>query len=538
MDVGLFDYVQLGVAAVFTVDPMFSVFGVPVSTTIVMVFFGLLAGILVGAVPGLSGPFAMAVSLPILLSTFGFHASALLPVLGFLIGLMKGSTLGGAVPAILFNTPGTPDSVMTTLDGYPMARNGQAGKALRVAHFASVSGDTVSDLVLISCAPFLAVLVEKYLDYPEKAALIVLAMAFIAAVVGASVIKGLLSALFGMFCASIGTGEDSTPRLTFGIDALAGGFPLIAAVLGVLIMGELFKSIEDLAVGQRESKKMPSVKQHGDNKLHWRDIKSLLPYIGSSATIGTIIGALPGIGSTLAATLGYTAGKKIHERRKTPGPAFGQGAPQGLASTEAANSAVSGSNLIPVLSLGIPGNVAAVFILLAMDSIGGLNPGPNVFRMTADAINPELVMVIGLFAMMMFANLLNWSIGGVFMRSLGVMQHVPPRILMPVVLLVTLTAVYVQEGKMFSVFTAVAFGIIGYFMRRLGISVLPFVIAFILADDFERTVRQAFAVSGADPWFLFKSPLAVVFLVGAVLVATLLSRNPVGKQVVQHADKD
>ena len=158
---------------------------------------------------------------------------------------------------------------------------------------------------MISCAPFLAVFVEKYLDYPEKAALIVLAMAFIAAVVGASVIKGLLSAMFGMFCATIGTGEDATPRLSFGIDALAGGFPLIAAVLGVLIMGEIFQAIEDLARSSREDKVMPSVKQHGDNRLHFSDVRKLMPTIGVSALIGTIVGALPGIGSTLAATLGW-----------------------------------------------------------------------------------------------------------------------------------------------------------------------------------------------------------------------------------------
>ncbi len=530
----LLDYVQLGLHAVFTADPVAVPLGVPISITLVMVFSGLLGGIVVGAIPGLSGPFAMAVSLPILLSSFGFSASALLPTLGFLIGLMKGSTLGGAVPAILFNTPGTPDSLMTTLDGYPMAKNGQAGKALRVAHFSCVAGDTFSDLVLITCAPFLAVLVERFLDYPEKAALIVLAMAFIAAVVGTSVIKGLLSALLGMFIATIGTGDDSTPRLTFGIAGLAGGFPLVAAVLGVLILGEIFKSIEEIALSHREDKALPSVRQHGDNKLHLRDVRRLAPYIGVSAVIGTIIGALPGIGSTLAATLGYTAGERMH-KGKIP---FGKGAMEGVASTEAANAAVSGSNLIPVLSLGIPGNVAAVFILLAMDSIGGLNPGPNVFRMTTDAVNPELVMVIGLFSLMMLANVLNWTIGGVFMRSLGVMQHIPARILMPVVLLVTLTAIYVQEAKMLSVYVAVGFGLIGYLMRRLGMSVLPFVIAYILADDLERLIRQAFAVSGANPWFFFKSPLAIAFLVAAAIVAVFLSRNSIGKEVVRHADKD
>lgn len=534
MSVELIDYVRLGLAAVFTADPLVVVAGIPVSTTLVMVFFGLVGGIVVGAIPGLSGPFAMAVSLPILLSTFGFNASALLPTLGFLIGLMKGATLGGAVPAILFNTPGTPDSVMTTLDGYPMARNGQAGKALRVAHFACVSGDTFSDLVLITCAPFLAVLVERFLDYPEKAALIVLSMAFIAAVVGSSVVKGLLSALFGMFCASIGTGEDSTPRLAFGIDGLAGGFPLVAAVLGVLILGEIFQTLEALAAGRQGEAVLPDVRQHGDNRLHLRDVRRLLRYIFPSALIGTVIGALPGIGSTLAATLGYTYGQRTHKG----GIPFGQGAMEGVASTEAANAAVSGSNLIPVLSLGIPGNVAAVFILLAMDSIGGLNPGPNVFRLTHDQVNPELVMVIGLFSLMMLANLLNWTVGGAFMRSLGVMQHIPARILMPSVLLVTLTAVYVQEGKMLSVWVALGFGVVGYLMRRLGISVLPFVIAYILADDFERTVRQAFSASGSDPWFLLRSPIALAFLVLAVVVALFLGRNPVGRRVVAHADRD
>ena len=156
---GLLDHIWLGIVTVFTADPMFSILGLPISTTIVMVILGFLGGIFVGATPGIGGPFAMAISLPILISIFGFNPDALLPVLGFLVGIMKGSTIGGAVPAILFNTPGTPDSLMTTLDGYPMTKKGKPGKALRIAHFSSVSGDTFSDIVLITCAPFLAILV-------------------------------------------------------------------------------------------------------------------------------------------------------------------------------------------------------------------------------------------------------------------------------------------------------------------------------------------------------------------------------------------
>ena len=515
------DHVWLGILAVFTADPVFSIVGIPISITITMVFFGFILGIVVGATPGLGGVSAMAVSLPILISVFGFNADALLPVLGFLVGVMKGSTIGGAVPAILFNTPGTPDSLMTTLDGYPMTRNGQSGKALRVAHFSSVSGDTFSDIVLITSAPFLAILVERFLDFPEKAALIILSLAFISAVVGRNVWKGLLAALLGMFFAFIGRGEDGYPRLSLNTEALGNGFPLISAVLGVLIIGEVFKALEDMWREMRETSEIAKIEESGDNKLRRADIKKILPYIGTSAVIGTAVGALPGIGSTLAATLGYASGRRMHKGDKT----FGDGVPEGVAATEAANSSVAGANLIPVLSLGIPGNVAAVFIILATESIGGFNPGPTVFRIIPNEINPEMVIVFGLFTAMIFANILNWTIGGVFMRSMGVMVRIPKQRLLPIVLLLTLTAIYVQQTSMFAIYITLFFGLIGYVMRKLDFSVLPFVIAFILANNLEEAMRQAFAATGSDPWFLFASPISIAFIALAVFVTVFFARN-------------
>ena len=486
-----------------------------------MVFFGFVLGVIVGATPGLGGPMAMAISLPILISIFGFEASALLPVLGFLVGIMKGSTIGGAVPAILFNTPGTPDSLMTTLDVYPMTQKGKAGKALRIAHFSSVSGDTFSDVVLIVAAPSLAILVEQFLDFPEKAALIILSLAFIASVVGANVWKGLLAAMLGMFFAYIGTGEDAYPRLSLGTDGLASGLPLVSVILGVLILGAIFESLENMWREMQEKAVITKVEMSGDNRLHFSDIKSILPFIGLSASLGTMVGALPGIGSTLAATLGYASGKRIHRGDIK----FGEGAPQGVAATEAANSSVAGANLIPVLSLGIPGNVSAVFIILAMESIGGFNPGPAVFRLMPDQINPEMVIAFGLFTAMIFANFLNWTLGGVFMRSMGIMIRVPKQRLLPVVLLLTVTSIYVQQTSMFAIYVTVFFGMIGYFMRRLDLSVLPFVIAFILANNLEEAMRQAFAVTGANPWFLFASPVSMGFMGLAVLVILFFSRH-------------
>ncbi len=523
------DYIWLGILAVFQGPEMVSLFGVAISVTLAMILFGFLLGIAVGATPGLAGPIAMAISLPILISIFGFTPDALLPVMGFLIGVMKGATVGGAVPAILFNTPGTPDAFMTTLDGHPMTRNGQAKKALRIAHFSSASGDTFSDVVLILCAPFLAVLVEAYLDLPEKTALLILSLAFIASVIGGSVGKGLISLGLGLLAAYVATGEDFYPRLSFGTQTLAEGFPIATAVLGVLILGEVFKSIEDLWVEKKSSGTIAPIADKGDQRLHWADIRRLMPYIGRSAVIGTAIGALPGIGSTLAATLGYTVGKGRHARRKAPDDKpFGEGAPEGIAATEAANSSVSGANLIPVLSLGIPGNAAAVFLILAAESIGGFNPGPTVFNFTKDVVNPELVIAFGLFTAMMIANLLNWTIGGIFMRSMGVMIRIPKHILLPVVLLLTLTAIYVQETRMSAMWFAIGFGILGYLMRRLGISPLPFVIAFILGAKLEETARQAFAATGGDAFFLFTNPVALAFMVLAAAVI-LFSLRPARK---------
>ena len=520
---GVWDHIIAGVLVVFQSAP---VLGIPI--VILMVFGGFLLGITVGATPGLAGPMAMAISLPILISIFGFSSDALLPVLGFMIGIMKGATVGGAVPAILFNTPGTPDAYMTTLDGYPMAQKGEARKALRVAHFSSASGDTFSDIVLVVCAPFLAIVVEKYLDLPEKAALLILSLAFIASVIGGSVGRGVISMGLGLLVAMIATGEDFTPRLTMGYPELSRGIPVASAILGVLILGEVFKALEDIYCGKTQAK-LVKLDSKGKSGLTFSDLCKLFPYIGRSAVIGTCVGALPGIGSTLAATLGYSAAKTIHASKKAPNaPSLGEGVAEGIAATEAANSSVSGANLIPVLSLGIPGNAAAVFLILAMESISGFTPGPAVFKLNSDnTINPEMVMVFGIFTAMFMANFLNWTVGGVFMRWVGIMVRIPKKYLLPIVLLLTLTAIYVQETSMLAIWITLFFGFLGYVMRRIGMSPLPFVIAFILGGKLEDTARQAFSATGSDPYFLFSSPVAFTFMVMAIFVIFYNLRKPI-----------
>jgi len=549
---GIGEHIAEGIAAVFMTGGGAEFLGIGLPLPLLMVLFGLVTGIVAGSIPGIAGPMVMAVALPILIGVFGYDQSAFLPVMGFLIGVMKGATAGGAVPAILFNTPGTPDALMTTLDGYPMTKNGKAFKALRVAHFSSVSGDTLSDIVLFIGAPFLAVIVEAYLDLPEKAALILLSLCFIAAIVGRPVSKGIIAVGLGLFAASIGSGDDFTPRLAFGFDELGGGLPLASVILGTLVIGEVFMALHGMRL-QSATRGVPT--RHpvtGDNRLPWREKRQLLSYIAPSATLGAAIGALPGIGSTMAATLGYSAARRRWEAAMERGAGsglndapsenatgdrvkfagnkigfdasgkrlpFGTGVPQGVAATEAANSAVSGANLIPVLSLGIPGNTAAVFLILAMASIDGINPGPSVFSLPSAGFNPEMVLAFGLFAMMACANLLNWVGGLHLMRLMGNMIRIPPQILMPSVLVLTIAAIHVQDPSLTAVLWLVAFGLLGFFMRLTQIPVLVFVIAFILGRPLERTARE-------DPFFLVSSPISIALMLASIGVLVYFARRP------------
>lgn len=525
------EYVARGVADVFfTADGGFD--WLPLG----MVFSGLILGIVIGATPGLNGPFAMALSLPILISFFGVNDEALLPILGFLLGIMKGATLGGAVPAILFNTPGTPDAFLTTLDGYPMAKRGQGLKALKIAHFSSVSGDTFSDMVLFLTAPVLAVFIENVLDLPEKAALIILSLSFMAAVAGNSVTKGLVVGVLGMLLALVGTTLSGYgPRMTFGIAALGNGLPLTSAVLGVLVLSEVLVGIEQVTRDRLSHLAEMKTVSGADNSFGWRDIKQIMPRVCTSAVIGTIVGALPGLGTTLAATLGYDAARRLSKHPEK----FGTGLPEGVAATEAANSAVSGANLIPVLSLGIPGNFAAVFIILAVESVGEFTLGPSVFRFTeikviegyGTIINKDLVIAFAIFTLMVLANFFNWTIGGWIMRFLGILARVPKSLMLPVVLLITLTAVYAQDGGFVAIWVVIAFGALGYILRKLDVSILPFVIGFILAPRLEELVRGGYSASGNDALFLLKSPIALAFLVMAVLIVVLVGRRSMKKDL-------
>lgn len=464
-----------------------------------LVAFGVFVGIVVGAIPGLNGPMAIAIAIPL---TF-----VLTPVaaISFLVGINKGANFGGAISAILMNVPGAAEAIATTFDGYPLARKGKPLKALKMALYASVVGDTFSDLVLILVAAPFAILALT-MGPAELAALMLFALTFIAAVVGKSMTKGLIAGAMGIFASTIGLDpEASTPRMTFDVLDLEEGIPLLAMVIGMLALSEIMIQIEDRtrdrAAGRDTGvnafdKNTP----HEDRIVTGPEFRASFRTMMRSAMIGTVIGAIPGLGSTLAGFLGYGAAKRASKHPEE----FGKGALDGVAGAEAANSATVGANLIPTLALGIPGNLSAAILISAL-IIHGLTPGPLIFEQHG-------AVLYGLFGAMLVANFFNLFIGQAGLRLFAWILGLPNQYIHPVIVLLCFSGAYLITQSMFAVGLMVGFAILGYIMRKLDYSLVAFIIAFILGPLFEDTLRQTLVLFEDNPADLLERPIAILFV--------------------------
>jgi len=481
--------------------------------TVLLVAAGVMLGLFVGAIPGLNGPMAIAIAVP---ATFYLEPIA---AVGFLVGIMKGSTVGGAVPAILMNTPGTPDAMITTLDGYPLAQKGQSGKALKMAHLSSVTGDTFSDIVLFEAAAPLSVL-AMMMGPVEQSAVVFFSICVLAALIGDNPLRGLVVASLGFVLASIGQApEEATPRLAFGFAELEDGIPLVAVGMGVLVLGEIVHAIAGRRVSAKGSVAPPSTGD--DARLSLAEYLSVRGTMARSAVIGTLIGAVPGIGSALAATIGYSAARRAS---KTP-EKFGKGTIEGVAATEAANSAVSGANLIPLLTLGVPGNVAAAFLMGAL-IIHGIIPGPTLMR-------DEGQLVFSIFTCMVIANLCNLIIGRMGLNLFGLVARVSAIYIFPTVILLCMAGAWVSGGGAVGLVLLGVFGAFGYLLRVMKFSVVIFIIAFVLGRIWEFPLTQAMILTRGDPARLLNYPAAVFFIVaglGLILIVLVRAHRDRRKQ--------
>jgi len=324
-----------------------------------------------------------------------------------------------------------------------------------------------------------------------------------------------VAAAFGFVLASVGQApEEATPRLTFGFATLEDGIPLVAVGMGVLVLGEIVHAI---ARGDATSKGSLAPPSTGDNaRLSFAEYFSMRKTMARSAVIGTMIGAIPGIGSALAATIGYSAARRASKHPEE----FGKGTLEGVAATEAANSAVSGANLIPLLTLGVPGNVAAAFLMGAL-IIHGIIPGPTLFR-------DEGQLIFSLFTAMVIANLCNLIIGRMGLRVFGIVAQVGAQYIFPCVILLCMAGTWVSGGGPVGLFLLGLFGAIGYLLRVMNFSVVIFIIAFVLGRIWEFPLTQAMIITRGDPMRLLNYPVALGFIavgIGLVVYVVVARRR-------------
>lgn len=454
---------------------------------ILALVLGVAIGVLGGAIPGMTSTMAVALTLP-----FTF---TLPPVTGILLllGVYKGGVYGGSIPAILVKAPGTPAASCTLLDGYPLARQGQAGRALDIALYASCFADLVSNIALILFAGALAVLAQRF-GPPEYFTLIAFSLTIIAGVSGDRLSRGFVSACFGLIAATVGLDLIyGTNRFVFGNTDLMGGLSFIPVLIGLFALPEIINYYAqrlELAGTILDPRK---------SRATWADFRSCFKSIARGSLIGVVLGAIPGIGGAPSAFLSYSEAKRTSPRSDN----FGKGELEGVAAAEAGNNGVAGATMIPLLALGIPGDVITAVILGAF-MIHGLRPGPLMFEQNID-------LIYALFMGIIVSSVFLLVIGKIAIRIFRHISAIPYSILFPVVLVLCVFGAYAVNHSMFDVLVMMIMGVIGFAMLRFDIPSAPFLIAFILGPLLEDNFRQSLLLSRGSLDIFFRNEITWFF---------------------------
>ncbi|MDL2209903.1 tripartite tricarboxylate transporter permease [Desulfovibrio sp. OttesenSCG-928-O18] len=477
---------------------------------------GVLLGILFGIVPGLTATLAVILLIPI---TYGLDAISGIAVL---IGVYIGGISGGLVSATLIGMPGTPSSITTTFDGFPLTKKGEASKALKIGISANLVGTVSGWLFLISVAPQLARIALQFGPI-EYVAVIFFGLTTVVSLSGDSVAKGVIVTLLGLVLCTIGTEPVlGTPRNTYGFESLNGGMTPIAAMIGLFVLGEVFRSLESKDPDLKA--KDVSFKSGGSFSLS--EIKASIPNFIRSGLIGVGIGILPGIGGSLANFVAYDQAKKASNEPET----FGTGNIQGIIASETANNAVIGGALIPMMALGIPGDVVSAALMGGLQ-LHGLEPGPMLFTE-----NPVFIWGIYisflLSAFLMFAAMM---LAGT--RVLPFILLIPKKYLLPVVVLASIVGCYNLNYSTTDMWVTLGFGILGYFLSKYKFPLAPLVISLVLGSMFEKQLRLALMDGKGDLFGpLFGSPIATGFiLLGALSIGYSMYKTRKAKNAAKAA---
>ena len=465
---------------------------------LLVLVLGTTLGIVLGALPGIGSTVAVAMILPFTLSM------SQAPAILLLLAIYAGSVYGGSISAILINTPGTPQSAATCLDGFPMAQRGEAGKALGWATVASVIGGLVSALVLIFAAPQLAAFALNFGPI-ETFTLILLGLTCIVSVSEGSLIKGLIAGMIGIFLSTVGgdpiTGE---ARFTFGNFQLIAGFNLLAVVIGVFALSEVL-----IRASKSAETATSLIGFNGIELPRWTEWHGRKKGLVKSVLIGNGIGILPGTGAATAAFISYAEAQRSTRNRDN----FGKGEPDGLIASEAANNAVTGGALVPTMALGIPGD-AITAVMLATLTLHGVTPG---VRLMTD--NPVLMGAI--FSGFFVINLMLLPLGMLVSRVAAPLLRMREAYMLVMISLLCTIGVYFVRGNPFDLLVMAIAGIIGFILRRHGYPMAPLVIGMVLGPTLEISLRQGLIITdGSFSAFFVGHPIAA-FL--AVLAMAMLS---------------
>jgi putative tricarboxylic transport membrane protein len=460
-------------------------------------FIGVLLGTIIGLMPGLGSTTGVAILIPLTLTLEPVTA------LIMLAGIYYGAQYGGTITSVLISTPGEAASVVTTIDGYQMARKGRAGAALAISAIGSFVAAIISLALLMALAPPLADLALNF-GPVQNLAIMILGLAIVVSFAGGSLSRGLMMAALGLLISTVGVATGfSDARFTFDNIDLLGGIPFVEVMIGLFAVGEVLHQIRIGAAA-------PIRTRFKDMWITRDELKRSAGPILRGSGIGFVLGVLPGAGSTLASFMSYGIEKRVSKRKSE----FGFGAIEGVAAPESANNAAANANFVPTLALGIPGG-GTTAVLLGAFTIYGLQPGPLLFE-----TQPALVwgLLVSFFIGNVLLLILNLPLAPVFAQML----RIPYGYLYPIILLTSFIGAYSVSNNMFSVVLVLIFGVIGYIMKELNLPVAPLVLGLVLGPLFEKSLVQTSALGQGSFGIVLESPIAV----GILLFAVVLTAGP------------
>ena len=460
--------------------------------TLIALIVGVCGGTIIGCLPGLSASMGVALLLPM---TYSMDT---IPAMVMLTAIYTCAIYGGSISAILIHTPGTPSSAATALDGYTMTLQGRGLQAVGFSTYSSMVGGVLSAIALFTISPALSLLSLKF-SSAEYFFIAIFGLTIIASVAADNIVKGLAAGALGLVIACIGSDPlTGYARLTFGTQALQSGVNFVPALIGLFSVSQVMVTSE--TIFNQEKKEFASTKGR-----FWPTAKEMamtMPTVIKSSIIGIFIGILPGAGGDIASWVAYNTAKNSSKEPET----FGKGNPIGICASEAANNAVTGGSFIPLFTLGVPGSSTAAVILGGM-MIHGLIPGNSLFTDQADKVYP---IMIGF----MIANVLMGIIGVLIGPTLTRLAGVPISSLAPILIVLCMIGAYTTNGNIYDVYIALAFGIVGYLMRRTGFTPTPIVLAVILGGMAENGFSQSLIMArGNVVGYYMSRPISCVLIV-------------------------